>query len=70
MTIEIKPLAEITEEGIRALCRALGAADALRFINQFYKGSGDYTREREEFFKNQNLDQLVREIKEKRGSDA
>lgn len=70
MTIEVKPLAEITEEGIHALCKALGAANAMRFVNQFSRGAGDYTSERDNLFKDLSIDEIVSEIKENRESHA
>ena len=42
MTAKNKPLAEITQRAIEVLSRELGTADALRFINQFTIGHGDY----------------------------
>ena len=35
MTVERKPLAEVTQEAIRVLIRELGPVNTLRFINQF-----------------------------------
>jgi len=47
MKIEKKPLAEITTRAIEVLSKELGPADTLRFMNQFTKGHGDYTSERD-----------------------
>ena len=37
---------QIRETGLRALSRELGAVGAVRFIQQFETGRGDYTAER------------------------
>ena len=61
-----RPPAEIERLGFAALCERLGVADALRFVQQFDLGRGDYTREREEFLKKDTLDSLHRELEERR----
>ncbi len=63
MTVEMKPLAEVTSRAIALLTRELGAADALRFVNQFTTGFGDYTAERESLLGPITLDEIVSEIK-------
>ena len=63
MTVPTKPLAEVTSRAIAVLSRELGAADTLRFINQFTTGYGDYTAEREAIFGQATLDQIISEIK-------
>jgi len=42
----------------------LGLVDTLRFINQFTIGFGDYTKEREELFKDLTLDQIITDIEQ------
>jgi hypothetical protein len=63
MTRPPKPLAEVTRRAIEVLSRELGAADTLRFINQFTTGYGDYTAERDALFEQDTLDQILSEIK-------
>jgi len=46
--------------------REIGIVNAVRFINQFTTGYGDYTRERDELFAGMTLDDIVSEIKRKR----
>ncbi|MGZ5980184.1 MAG: hypothetical protein ACXWO3_04400 [Isosphaeraceae bacterium] len=58
-----KPLAEVSQRAIKALCRELGAADTVRFINQFTTGHGDYTSERDVLFAEDTLDQIIADIK-------
>ncbi|WP_013324730.1 hypothetical protein [Gloeothece verrucosa] len=36
---------ELTRKGINAFVNALGYVDAVKFIRQFARGSGDYTQE-------------------------
>ena len=43
-------LQEIRKAGIEALTRELGPAGMARFMRQFERGSGDYTKERRELF--------------------
>jgi hypothetical protein len=44
------------------LFQTLGVVDALRFFNQFTVGTGDYTKEREQWLSELTLDQIVEEI--------
>jgi len=66
MTVKTKPLAEVTHLAIEVLCRELGAVDAIRFINQFSTGYGDYTSERDVLFAEESLDQMISDIKRSR----
>jgi hypothetical protein len=71
MTVSNKPLAEISQRAIEILCRELGSVDAVRFINQFTTGHGDYTSERDALFAGETLDQIVGDIKKgNAGEDA
>ncbi len=44
---------ELRKRGFKALVNALGCVDAVRFIQQYTPGDGDYTKERDQW-----LDQL------------
>jgi len=66
MTIEVKPLAEITSEALSLLQRQLGVANTLRFINQFTTGQGNYTMERRKTFADLSVADLVGEIERDR----
>jgi hypothetical protein len=61
--VELKPLAEVTQEAIRVLIQELGPADTVRFVNQFTVGYGNYTEERQQMFAGMTLDDIVSEIK-------
>ena len=63
MTVQAKPLAEVTRQAIDVLYRELGPADAVRFVRQFTNGLGDYTAERDKLFANTTIDQIIGEIK-------
>ena len=45
----MKTISEIRKEGIEALSKALGPIDMARFISSFDHGSGDYTKERQQW---------------------
>ena len=66
MTVEAKPLAEITQEALALLCKHLGVANTIRFINQFTNGSGNYTEERKELFATMSLEEIIAEIERTR----
>jgi hypothetical protein len=66
MTLRTRPLAEVTQRAIEILCRELGTADTVRFINQFTTGHGDYTTERDVLFAGETLDQIIADIKQTR----
>jgi hypothetical protein len=63
MTVEVKPLAEVTQEAIRVLIQELGPVDTVRFVNQFTVGYGNYTEERRQLFAGLSLEEIVSEIK-------
>jgi hypothetical protein len=66
MVVQTRPLAEVTHDAIRVLCRELGLADTMRFVGQFTIGYGDYTAERDELFEDMTLDDIIAEIKHRR----
>jgi hypothetical protein len=65
MTVQPRPLADVTRRSIEVLTRELGAADTLRFVNQFTTGLGDYTAERAHLFGEETLEQIIAAIKAK-----
>lgn len=66
MSMAIRTLSEINQQATAILAREMGIADALRFLNQFSSGSGDYTSERDQWLGNLSLEQITWEIKAKR----
>ena len=57
---------EIQRAGWEALKRQLGVAGALKFLLQYEKGEGDYTKLRRKFFKGKTVKGLMNEIKKER----
>jgi len=60
--VEVKPLAEITQDALRVLCKEIGIVNTVRFLSQFTVGYGNYTEEREQLFADMTLDDIVAEI--------
>ncbi len=65
-TQELTPT-RIREKGIEALLEALGPVGMIRFLQQLDSGSGDYTRDRKRLHAGLTLEQIVKEIRERRG---
>jgi hypothetical protein len=64
MTVQPKPLSQITQEAIAILLKEIGIANTLRFLNQFSAGYGNYTEEREALFKDLTLDEILQQMNE------
>ena len=56
---------EIRQLGMTALTHSLGPVDTIRFLQQFDRGQGDYTKERNAILGNPALDEVLRELKSK-----
>jgi hypothetical protein len=67
---DTRPLAEITQEAIQVLYREIGVVNTIRFLNQFSRGYGNYTEEREELFGNLTLDEIMSQIKQDRSKHS
>jgi len=67
MTIQAKPLSEITRYAIDLLSKEIGIVDTVRFLNQFTTGYGNYTEEREALFKDLTLDEILATMKKTPG---
>ncbi|MCC6361100.1 MAG: hypothetical protein IT450_20350 [Phycisphaerales bacterium] len=63
-----RTLPEIRREGFRALVDRLGAADALRFVQQYEPGQGDYTTERHKWLDDVSIDELLAGIEKRRAA--
>ncbi len=55
---------EIQRIGFKALIDALGPAGAIRFIQRYRPGRGDYTAERQTWLKDVTLEELIRESRQ------
>ena len=64
-THELSP-AQLRQLGIEALVQALGAVGMVRFLQQFDRGSGDYTRDRDTVLADVTLDEAIAKIKQAR----
>jgi hypothetical protein len=60
---------EIRRAGIEALHRVLGPTGVIRFLQQFSKGSGDYTAERHELLGNPSVDEIVVAIERRKAAE-
>ena len=67
MTAKILPLDQLNDEALQLLMKELGVANTARFIQQFTTGTGNYTEERRELFKDWTLDDVLKETKQRRG---
>jgi len=66
MITDTRPLVEINQQAISLLYKELGVVDAVRFLNQFTQGYGNYTQEREALFANKSLEEIMSEIEKRR----
>ena len=66
MALARTPPAQIRERGLEALAKALGPVGMVRFLQQFEMGSGDYTRDREQWLKGLTVHGVVGEIRSRR----
>jgi hypothetical protein len=68
MTTETLTLYEIRTIGFEALLRELGPAGAIRFIQQYESGHGDYTRSRRKLLPKKPVREIGRQIMKERQS--
>ena len=66
MNTIIQPLAEVSQRARSVLIQELGVIDAMRFLNQFQVGSGDYSAEREQLLKDDTVKSVIAGIKAQR----
>lgn len=68
MTAENLTLYEIRTIGFDALVRELGPAGAIRFIQQYESGQGDYTRDRKKLLPKKSVHEIGQQIIKQRHS--
>jgi len=68
MKTETLSLSEIRTIGFEALIRELGPAGAIRFIQQYETGQGDYTRDRKKLLPKKSFREIGAEIVKARQS--
>jgi len=66
MKTETLSFYEIRTIGFEALLRELGPAGAIRFIQQYETGQGDYTRDRKKLLPKKSVREIGSEIMKKR----
>lgn len=66
LRVDLKPA--LPQDAIRILYRELGVVETVRFLRQFTGGYGDHAAEREALLGGKSLDELLMEIKERRGA--
>lgn len=66
MSVSIEPVSELSNRAKNALIQELGVVDAMRFLNQFRAGHGNYTAERKQLFKDESTKSIAAEIKARR----
>ena len=49
--------------GLEALCKSLGPLGMVRFLQQYETGTGDYTRERDLWLKDIDIESIAIELK-------
>lgn len=60
---------EIIRQGYQALVNSLGVVDAIRFIQHFTPGQGDYTKDRHEWLDQTPLEDILTSMRQRREDD-
>lgn len=58
--------AVIRKAGLEAVAKKLGPLGMVRFLQQFETGRGDYTKERDQWLKDMDIQAITSEIRKKR----
>jgi len=66
MNTQAMSLEQIRIAGMEALARELGAIGMVRFMQQFETGHGDYSTDRHQWLDDQDMDSVLKRIREKR----
>ena len=61
---------EIIEQGYKALVDSLGVVDAIRFVQHFNPGEGNYTEERHRWLQQKSLDDVLQDIQQLEPDDS
>ena len=61
---------EVLDGGYKALVDALGVVDAIRFLQHFSLGYGDYTKERHQWLDQLSLDDVFAEMRKHKKIDS
>jgi hypothetical protein len=63
-----KSLSVITHEAIQVLIEQVGAANTVRFLEQFTTGNGNYTDTRQQLLEGVSLEDILRAVENQRQS--
>jgi hypothetical protein len=66
MKAEIINPAELRAAGYKALADALGPIGMARFLHQFERGNGDYTRDRKKWLGNSSVPSIAQRIRSRK----
>lgn len=69
MNTQTMSLEQIRIAGMEALARELGPVGMVRFMQQFETGHGDYSKDRHEWLDHQDMDSVLKRIREKRSAN-
>lgn len=58
--------AAIRKAGLEAVSKKLGPLGMVRFLQQFEAGRGDYTKERDQWLRDMDMQQIISAIRKKR----
>ncbi len=61
---------QIRNAGLEALERELGVVGMVRFLQQFEKGSGDYTKDRYDWLRDEDAENLIRKVEQRQQSNG
>lgn len=64
-TLTMSP-AVIRKTGLEAVAKKLGPLGMIRFLQQFETGRGDYSKERDQWVNERDIQEIVSEIRKKR----
>lgn len=70
MNTKYLTLYEIRTIGFEALLRELGPAGAIRFLQQYETGRGDYSRDRHKFLPKVSIEEIGKQIYKDREADS
>ncbi len=66
MSTQTMSPAAIRKAGLEAVSKKLGPLGMVRFLQQFESGRGDYTKERDQWLRNMDMQEIVSAIRKKR----
>ena len=66
MIADVTNLYQIRQAGLEVLNRELGPVSMIRFLQQYEKGYGDYSKERHEWLDKISVEDIVKKIRNKR----